>query len=46
MTAALVVLSCLVYAAGLLLLRDPARRPAGIGLAALGGIALAIVTLP
>ena len=46
MTAVLVVLSVLVYAAGLILLAWEGRRHAAIALAAAGGIGLSIFTLP
>ena len=42
----LVVASILVYVAGLLLLAWEGRRDLAIGLAAVGGVALSIVTLP
>jgi hypothetical protein len=45
-TAVLVVLSCLVYAAGLVLLGVRGRRSLAIALAAIGGLGLAITTLP
>jgi hypothetical protein len=45
-TAVLVVLSCLLYAAGLVLLGVRGRRSAAIALAALGGVGLSIFTLP
>jgi hypothetical protein len=45
-TAVLVVLSCALYAAGLVLLASQRRRGAAIALAALGGLGLAIFTLP
>ena len=43
---ALVVASILVYVAGLVLLAWEDRRDAAILLAAVGGVALSIVTLP
>jgi hypothetical protein len=46
MTAVLVVLSVLVYVAGLVLLGWEGRRHVGIVLAALGGIGLSVFTLP
>ena len=46
MTAAAVALSLAVYVAGLVLLRTPARRAAGVVLAAAGGVGLAVSTLP
>ena len=46
MTAVLVVLSLAIYFAGLLLLKSEQRRHAAIWLAAVGGVALSIVTLP
>jgi len=46
MTAVLVVLSCLLYGAGLVLLGFAGRRSAAIALAAVGGVGLAIFTLP
>jgi hypothetical protein len=42
----LVVASILVYAAGLILLAWEGRRDLAILLAAVGGVALSIVTLP
>jgi hypothetical protein len=45
-TPVLVVLSLLVYAAGLVLLAWEGRRSAAIALAALGGIGLSVFTLP
>ena len=46
MTPVLVVLSCLLYAAGLVLLGVRGCRSAAITLAAVGGVGLAIFTLP
>ena len=46
MMPALVVASILVYAAGLVLLAWEGRRDLAILLAAVGGVALSIVTLP
>ena len=43
---ALVVASILVYVAGLVLLAWDGRRDVAILLAAVGGVALSIVTLP
>jgi hypothetical protein len=45
-SAVFVVSSIVVYAAGLLLLAWEGRRDAAILLAAVGGIALSIATLP
>jgi len=42
----LVVLSVLLYVAGLLLLAREDRRNAAIALAAVGGIGLSVFTLP
>ena len=46
MTAVFVVGSLLLYGAGLVLLRWEERRSLGILLAAVGGVALSIATLP
>ena len=46
MTTVLVVASIAVYVAGLVLLAWEGRRHAAILLAAVGGVALSIVTLP
>jgi hypothetical protein len=46
MMPVLVVASILVYVAGLLLLAWEGRRDVAILLAAVGGVALSIVTLP
>ena len=46
MTAIFVVSSLLVYGAGLVLLAWEARRDLAILLAAVGGVALSIATLP
>ena len=46
MSAVFVVSSIVVYAAGLLLLAWEGRRDLAILLAALGGVALSIATLP
>ena len=46
MTAVFVVVSLLVYGAGLVLLRWEERRSLAILLAAIGGVALSIATLP
>jgi hypothetical protein len=45
-TPALVVVSILLYAAGLVLLAWEGRRDAAIALAALGGVGLSVFTLP
>ena len=46
MTAVLVIVSIAVYLAGLVLLAWEGQRHAAILLAAAGGVALSIVTLP
>jgi hypothetical protein len=46
MTSVLVVLSIMLYAAGLVLLAWEGRRNVAIALAAIGGIGLSIFTLP
>ena len=46
MTAVFVVLSIVLYVAGLVLLAWADRRSAAILLAAIGGIGLAVFTLP
>ena len=46
MSAVFVVSSIVVYAAGLLLLAWEGRRDVAILLAAVGGVALSIATLP
>jgi hypothetical protein len=45
-TPVLVVLSCLLYGAGLVLLGFRGRRGEAIALAAVGGVGLAVFTLP
>jgi hypothetical protein len=46
MTSVLVVLSIVLYAAGLVLLAWERRRNVAIALAAIGGVGLSIFTLP
>ena len=46
MSAVFVICSLAVYAAGLVLLAWEGRRDLAIGLAAVGGVALSIATLP